>query len=990
MLKMIYILTSVALLIIRGEATLTAKLLQKCINRCKNQGAQYCCGNRLNGEAPSSSNNRLSCANGCEIAYYSSELSKCKIACDDGNESTCTYKHPLIAKEFGKCNDCQDGCDSWPPEKACYLGCNKASLLEEFYKYKPCTDDKEWGYRGKQSLSCSEWVSKSKKGRCKKQEKKGIHKGKKVWEICPVTCKCEFKTCDKTCNNKNQCADNESFQHRGIPARTCKGWVKKRKTERCKLKFVSTNCPVTCRAVRKGASCENEGRMVDVCVAKKWKKFGCLTEERFGLIAGFTPASITDGSRLYGWSYYIRAFDLNRDTPVEELGYGQWTSGDITGGGQAQEVCGMHPHKLVCNENAPSDEDMKTKYKNCGSMDRNTMEKCEADCCGDKNKCGIGAGSNIEGGMGYWMYTLEHPHVKWMGLAGVTQKYALIGRTYLDTARQMCTSLGGAVRVSNNLVVGNDPMQFYSGEAGVDGFLGYMITRTPIGKRSDEDDANYWTIIVDAENFSGPVYYVSTWFWDALSSWSPKSKTMGDPEALITYASTGFEGNIGTMKLTASDGKEWVKTGRVAVPQDEINGVLSDTSTFYTGFSSFNSDWAADAMEPMLSGTGPSNSKKITFIEESAREARRKDMRCNYNGPNYDSWFKTYRGPLKLYAGTRDIDWKVVGGFGIGDDMNASFDADEYKVGTDAASCHLRFKLDSSKLQCTSGFCEAHKYLRLEDPNVTNPNKSYVPMKDDQVPRDIKNVLNSIEFEPTRINDGSNLGPPAKDEKACFEKPGPAPADSQLYCTRLASGTWLAFKWYRFVDQPELNQVFASLKSSDRDTAKCYMQARIERLHEAVASGSELPQWFSPPQGNANLPKAKVRFDPGYLVTPPEGLEKGFVPVVLWERNKEKPIGCDIILGDYQTEPDPFPEGYYDGYAYNGDDYRFREQCPANLESGGSFDFPGTVYPYPHKNYSAKRRGYDAPLKENVGDSLDADPVTCGLASDPPSSINSE
>jgi len=193
---------------------------------------------------------------------------------------------------------------------------------------------------------------------------------------------------------------------------------------------------MTCSTVRKLTTCGDQlalgqGREVQICEKRKWKNMGCLQEEKFHIVGGFQPGGIIRGQRLSGWSYYIRAFDFVRDTPMQELGWSQWTSGDIVGGGEAQEVCGLHPHSFVCEkDNPPSDDEMRGEYKNFGSMELNKLEKCEADCCGDSNKCGLGE-SNIEGGMGYWMYTLEHPHVKWMGLAGVTHDYQMIGRTFL-------------------------------------------------------------------------------------------------------------------------------------------------------------------------------------------------------------------------------------------------------------------------------------------------------------------------------------------------------------------------------------------------------------------------------------------------------------------------------------------------------------------------------------------------------------------------------
>ena len=53
---------------------------------------------------------------------------------------------------------------------------------------------------------------------------------------------------------------------------------------------------------------------------------------------------------------------------------------------------------------------------------------------------------------------------------------------------------------------------FEGGDAtvgGVDGFMGYMLTRTPLGKRSASDDANFWTIVLDAKNFAGPAMLIS-------------------------------------------------------------------------------------------------------------------------------------------------------------------------------------------------------------------------------------------------------------------------------------------------------------------------------------------------------------------------------------------------------------------------------------------------------------------------------------------------
>ena len=137
-------------------------------------------------------------------------------------------------------------------------------------------------------------------------------------------------------------------------------------------------------------------------------------ELHFG--AGYAPAEWDydqaefPARGMYGWSYYLRAFDLIRDTPVHELGWGQWSKPAAPADGL--DVCGIHPHGFVCDEDAPTSEEMNGELANCGAPGYENLENCRVWCCGEEDKCGVRG--SIEGGMGYWMYSMETPHVKWM------------------------------------------------------------------------------------------------------------------------------------------------------------------------------------------------------------------------------------------------------------------------------------------------------------------------------------------------------------------------------------------------------------------------------------------------------------------------------------------------------------------------------------------------------------------------------------------------
>ncbi len=82
----------------------------------------------------------------------------------------------------------------------------------------------------------------------------------------------------------------------------------------------------------------------------------------------------------------------------------------------------------------------------------------------------------------------------------------------------------------------------------------------------------------------------------------------------------------------------------------------------------------------------------------------------------------------------------------------------------------------------------------------------------------------------------------------------------------LADGSRVTYSWYRFVDQPSFQQYAFSPEK------KAQLQSLVEKIH------AEWPidrDYMAPPTRGA-----LVSLDPALLVTPPDGLEVGFVPIV--------------------------------------------------------------------------------------------------------------
>ena len=368
---------------------------------------------------------------------------------------------------------------------------------------------------------------------------------------------------------------------------------------------------------------------------------------------------------------------------------------------------------------------------------------------------------SIEGGMGYWMYTLETPHVKYMLPGSTSANYEVFGGTFLNDRIQDCTKLGGAVRISNRLLIPNDMIMFEP-KAGVDaddtdGFLGYMLTRTPIGKRSDDDDANYWTIILDSENYSGPAMMMSAYFWDMRTNWDPLSASWSDPRSLMGYIAQGFEGGLGSFETTDGS-KTWKRATKWGLPMDKDSTVSNPTSTLFSGHSQYNTDWAVAAMEPMLSGTGNVNDQTPSFIHSAAQSQRVKPA-CNL--PSSDS-------SGKFMEEANDSEWIYPLGFG-----SVPADTSTAQTAADAASCHVQLVIDPLKFDCTtkSGWCLGRRYLSRETSQAGGTNGNI--HADSDVPTNVKATLDNAQFVGTKKNDGRFLGPPRPTERPCFECPGP-------------------------------------------------------------------------------------------------------------------------------------------------------------------------------------------------------------------------
>jgi hypothetical protein len=127
--------------------------------------------------------------------------------------------------------------------------------------------------------------------------------------------------------------------------------------------------------------------------------------------------------------------------------------------------------------------------------------------------------------------------------------------------------------------------------------------------------------------------------------------------------------------------------------------------------------------------------------------------------------------------------------------------------------------------------------------------------------------LKEARFQPATSNQ-SYTSPETRD--TCWKNPGPKAGPFQA---RLSDGSVVTYWWYRFIDQPSLQDAGLS------ETEKNRLQAIGEKIHTHWTMDKD---YMSPP-GTGSL----ATLDSSLIVTPPKGLEIGYVPIVTHQRPQE-------------------------------------------------------------------------------------------------------
>ena len=145
----------------------------------------------------------------------------------------------------------------------------------------------------------------------------------------------------------------------------------------------------------------------------------------------------------------------------------------------------------------------------------------------------------------------------------------------------------------------------------------------------------------------------------------------------------------------------------------------------------------------------------------------------------------------------------------------------------------------------------------------------WVPVRVEEVP--LETGLTKASFDrPTGRRPKAYVTP--DDPASCWKKPGPKAGPFQAHP---GDGSVVTYYWYRFTDQPAL--LNADLTAQEREA----LQARVEKLHQNWRKDRD---YLAPPAFGK-----LAELDPALVVTPPLGLEAGYVPIVTRQELDGKP-----------------------------------------------------------------------------------------------------
>jgi hypothetical protein len=452
--------------------------------------------------------------------------------------------------------------------------------------------------------------------------------------------------------------------------------------------------------------------------------------------------------------------------------------------------------------------------------------------------------SDIEGGLGWWTdtrFATETPKFIMGGVAPNFSEWANgpgagQGRNWDEPKGQY-----GVAQLSPWLLWPADGLNLKQGTCGElvgYGYLPLPLTRaksTTAGKNVPTGD-HCWTLFLNTRNFKGPVAFFTPYFWSHAALAEPRLAEMlldtrpSEPNRALQMETQ----YVPSIQSIDKQGETYARIAPTSFPR----GPGGD-SVLVHRVTSYNKKALWDSVKAWFEGAAPA-SGVIDSREASLH---------TFPGRGGATWrIYTPSTPNEKKA---PLAWK-------------SF-ATPIALDSNTFGYRWNYQLVTTNDSKEGSLVKLPEYYHL----VTNDGKKaeWAAVRPEDVPAETG--LAQVRFDRPREDRPEPYVTP-NDPKSCWKKPGPAAGPFQAH---LGDGSVVTYYWYRFANQPAL--LNADLTDPEREA----MQARVEKLHRNWKKDQE----YLPPPTVGRL----ADIDPALVLTPPPGLEAGYVPIATRQAAKE-------------------------------------------------------------------------------------------------------
>jgi len=444
--------------------------------------------------------------------------------------------------------------------------------------------------------------------------------------------------------------------------------------------------------------------------------------------------------------------------------------------------------------------------------------------------------SDIEGGLGWWRdteYATETPKFIMGGVAPNFTEWANgpgagKGRDWAQPSGKY-----GVAQLSPWLLWPPDGLNLKQGTCGEWFGYGYLpLPLTPpksttAGREIPTGDQS-WTLFLNTGNFKGPVAFFTPYFWSAGAVAEPRFSGMlldsrpSDPNRALQMETQ----HVPSLHAVDAKGETYARTAPTYFP-----GEIDGASRLVHHITSYNRQALWDAVKSWFDG-----------------------------GAEASGVIRPEGAVLHRFTGKGGATWKIYPDDAPREEKAAvAWSSFATPMAVDPHTFGYRWDSGFVK-QTRSGsgpLMKLPEYFRLVK---TGAKPQWVPVQAAEVPAETG--LTRARFErPAGRRPMAYVTP--EDAASCWKKPGPKAGPFQA---RPGDGSVITYSWYRFADQPAL--LNADLTDAEREA----LQARVEKLHRSWKKDRD---YLAPPASGR-----LAELDPALIVTPPAGLEVGYVPIV--------------------------------------------------------------------------------------------------------------